>query len=345
MFDFGEHKGSYFIAMEYVDGLDLRTLSQRARARGSPIPIAVCARLVSLACEGLAYAHELTDPVTGKPLNLVHRDISPDNLILSRAGLLKVLDFGVAKAIGGTTLTGPGVLKGKLAYMAPEVLQHQPADRRVDVYALGVVLYELLTGKKPFDATGDLQLVRAIMKQPVVPIGERRADVPAGLQRIVEKALSKRREERHQSCRELQTELERFISRSGSQLMPRHLAELVARLDVPAHLALRPSVLKPPSPSVLPETVDEKTILENVPPLMPEARTPAPSRKPTLPPAPAPSAARPGKRPRAASHQGAEPVEVPTAEERATARRGRVGQHRAHRGRTERSPRSNPFSN
>ncbi|HZN91240.1 MAG TPA: serine/threonine-protein kinase, partial [Myxococcales bacterium] len=137
IFDFGQADGAYFIAMELVDGPNLRVLSKRAQELNRPIPFPLCAKIISLACEGLAYAHGLTDPSSGQPLNLVHRDISPDNIMVTRTGGVKVVDFGIAKAASQAHRTGSGVVKGKLAYMPVEQLASSPLDRRTDVYALG----------------------------------------------------------------------------------------------------------------------------------------------------------------------------------------------------------------
>ena len=267
IFDFGALDGTYFIAMEYVDGVNLGTLARRARSLAAPIPLHMCARIIALACDGLAYAHNLQDPATGQKLNLVHRDISSDNIILSRAGLLKLLDFGIAKAMGGPTLTAPGVLKGKFGYMAPEMFRQHSVDARADIYGLGVVLYELVTGRKPIEATGDLNLIRAILHGPIVPIQQRRDDVPPELQRIIEKALMKNRDDRYQSCRELQADLERFISNSERRVLSQDLAELVARLAPPTP----PVLLAPTEPAAHPAK----------PPPAPDAH---PAKPPPVPP-------------------------------------------------------------
>jgi serine/threonine-protein kinase len=244
IFDFGESEGAYFLAMEYIDGLNLRMLCKRAHAAGMPLPVQLCAKMVSLACEGLAYAHEFVDPGTGEPLRLVHRDISPDNLLVSSHGALKVVDFGIAKAANQLHRTRSGVLKGKIAYMAPEQLQDKPLDARADIFALGVVLYELLSGRKPFDAEGDVGMMQAILYQPPVPMSARRADVPESLCNILERALSKERDARYGSCRELQADLERYLHTTGEPVGARHLARLVAQLAPPQDAAAR-KVLEP----------------------------------------------------------------------------------------------------
>jgi serine/threonine-protein kinase len=233
IFDFGEEGGSYFIAMEYIDGPSLHALIKRAHAEGTLLPFPLCAKIVSFACEGLAYAHELADPDTGHPLGLIHRDISADNILLSRNGGVKVVDFGIAKAANQKHRTQTGIVKGKVAYMSPEHLKGQPLDPRADVFALGVVLYELVTGEQPFEGESDVTLIQAILNEPMVAVSERRKDVPKELERIIEKALAKDREQRYRSCRELQAEIERFLLRYGEPVGSAQLAELVRSLTPP----------------------------------------------------------------------------------------------------------------
>jgi serine/threonine-protein kinase len=211
IFDFGEAEGTYFIAMEFIDGSNLREIIRRAGAVGLALPIAFCARVVSAACEGLSFAHDFIDPATNLPMNIIHRDISPDNILLSRQGSVKVVDFGIAKAAGVSPHTQTGVLKGKLAYMPPEQLRNEPLDRRADVYALGIVLYELLTGFKPFRATSEAGMLQAILSEPEVPVEQRRSDVPESLQRILARAIAKDRERRYLDCASFQADLDAFI--------------------------------------------------------------------------------------------------------------------------------------
>ena len=217
IFEFGETEGVYYLAMEYVDGPNLRTLAARAHEQKRPIDFRVCAKMISESCEALAYAHELTDPITGQALQLVHRDISPDNIILSKSGAVKVMDFGIAKAATQSHQTKTGLIKGKLAYMAPEQLKTKGIDRRADVYALGVVLYELVAGAKPYDAESEVTMMHAVLYEPMVPIRQRRPDVPAELETIVNKALAHDRDERYPDCRTFHQDLERFIMSSGRE--------------------------------------------------------------------------------------------------------------------------------
>jgi eukaryotic-like serine/threonine-protein kinase len=229
IFDFGESEGSYFIAMEYIDGPTVRLLLQRAREQSLAIPFVLGARIVSAAAEGLAYAHEFTDAITEEPLQLVHRDVSPDNILISRSGSVKVVDFGIAKARGVSHLTQTGTIKGKVAYMAPEQLKGEVLDQRVDLYGLGVVLYELLTLNMPYEAMSDASLVKKVLYDPYVPPAERRPEIPLALQQVLTQLLAKNRDERYGDCRTLQADLERYIHATGETASGYALAQLVAR--------------------------------------------------------------------------------------------------------------------
>ncbi|WNG13529.1 protein kinase [Cystobacter fuscus] len=231
IFDFGEADGAYFLAMEYIDGPSLRTLIKRAAAQGLPLPTTLCARMVSHACEGLAFAHDFTDPDTGKALGLIHRDISPDNILLTRQGAAKVVDFGIAKAADQGHRTASGVIKGKISYMPPEQLRAQELDRRVDVYALGVVLYELLTARKPHESTSEVGLMQSILFEPAVPATKHRPDLPEALRHILTRALSKEREQRYPDCHAFQSDLEDYILSAGKPVTAQQVAQLITHVS------------------------------------------------------------------------------------------------------------------
>jgi serine/threonine protein kinase len=236
IFDFGEADGAYFIAMEYIDGPSLGALIKKAALQELALPPALCARLVAEACEGLAFAHDFSDPETRQPLHLIHRDVSPDNLLLSRQGELKVVDFGIAKAAGQAQRTQVGTVKGKLAYMAPEQLRGDPMDRRADVYALGVVLYELLTGHRPYESKSKADLMRAILQDPPTPAVTFRTDLPEPLRRILDQALARDPDLRYPDCAGFQADLEEFIVESGKPVAAQHIAQLITQLDAVTEL-------------------------------------------------------------------------------------------------------------
>ncbi|MEW6429984.1 MAG: serine/threonine-protein kinase [Myxococcota bacterium] len=233
IFDFGNVDGQYFIAMEYIDGPNLRVLNREARRYEGPLPLPLVARIIGLAAEGLHSAHELRDE-SGSPVNLVHRDISPDNILVSRNGAVKVVDFGIAKAANQPHLTKSGMIKGKMAYMPPEQLAREPLDRRADIFALGIVLYELVTGGMPFDATSEVSIIQAIMgKEPLEPARKYRFDVPPALEAIISRCLEKNAADRYPTCRELQQDLERYIQSSGEPVGTADIAQAVERLFPP----------------------------------------------------------------------------------------------------------------
>ena len=227
IFDFGQSDGQYYLAMEFIDGANLRVLNQAARRSHGPLGFAIAARMIALAAEGLHFAHELRDE-NGQFLNLVHRDISPDNILVSKNGAVKVVDFGIAKASTQPHLTKSGMIKGKMAYMPPEQLAREPLDRRADLFALGIVFYELVTGGMPFDATSEVSIIQAIMSQkPLEKPTVYRPDCPPELEAIISKCLEKDRNNRYASCVELQADLETFIRSTGQTVGTREIAQLV----------------------------------------------------------------------------------------------------------------------
>jgi serine/threonine protein kinase len=252
IFDFGESDGTYYLAMEYIDGPSLRTLLDDSLRRGGPLPPVPCARIIAAACEGLSFAHTFRDPATGQPLDIVHRDISPDNILLSRQGAVKVADFGIAKAAGQQHRTQTGMIKGKLAYMPPEQIRNLELDQRVDVYALGVVFYELVTGNRPFDASTDASLMQSILFELPMPAVLRQPDLPEAVQKILRRALAKDRDERYLDCNAFQADLEEYILSTGKPVTTQHVAQLIAQVSPPVHDAPLPPL--PPGSPPLTET-------------------------------------------------------------------------------------------
>lgn len=275
IFEFGDSEGLPYLAMEYVDGPNLRTLATRAFEEGRPLPFRVCAKIISSACEALAYAHELTDLETGAPLQIVHRDISPDNILISRHGAVKVVDFGIAKAVTQSHKTKTGLVKGKVAYMAPEQIKStKSVDRRADVYALGVVLYELVAGAKPYNAESEISMIHSVLYEPIVPIRERRPEVPEELEAVVTRALAHERDERYADCREMYTDLERYImTASHEPIGAFQIAQLITELKV---VPVGPHGTPPPGMATPNRAA-------------PSAKTPQPSRKEEAPAASKPA--------------------------------------------------------
>ena len=214
IFDFGKDGDSYFIAMEYVRGASLFDLRKRCRERGIAVPPTLVAEIGAQVARGLQYAHALTDK--GKSLGIVHRDVTPHNVLLSFDGAVKLTDFGIAKA--STTHTAPGILKGKFAYMSPEQARGDPVDARTDLFALGIVLWELLTGGRLFDGDSELAVLRAVQESLIAPPSRLNPDTPQELSDLVLKALSRPPAERFQTGFELDKALATFVLRAAKSI-------------------------------------------------------------------------------------------------------------------------------
>ena len=220
----------------------------------------MAARIIADACEALDYAHTFKDG-SGERLNLVHRDISPQNILVSEEGVVKLVDFGVAKAATSTHKTQTGAVKGKFCYMSPEQIGGHPLDARSDLFAVGIVLYELLTGRRPFGHESELMAVTAILNQPPPPPRQFGADVPDGLQAILFRALEKNRETRFQTADELQAALEGYLTSSGQLVRTKDLANGLAVLfgekprfsqTIPTGPALAETIVEEQASALLP---------------------------------------------------------------------------------------------
>ena len=210
IYDLGKSDDTYFIAMEYIPGRNLSSVAKKARALNEKLPPAYIARCVAQACEGLHYAHTRSD-MNGRPLKIVHRDVSPQNIIVSFEGTVKLVDFGIAKAATKIAHTRAGVLKGKYAYMSPEQIRGEEVDARSDLFAGGIVLYELLCGRRPFEKENSIQTLKSIVQERHRDCRELNADIPDALAAIIDKALEKDRNRRYQDAQELQIALEDFV--------------------------------------------------------------------------------------------------------------------------------------
>ena len=213
--DLGLADGSYYICMEYLAGEDFSTVLRASSRRREYVPLAVVLRVVAEAAHGLHFAHEFADD-QGNCLNIVHRDVSPSNLYVTYQGQVKVLDFGIAKAESRVTNTTAGVVKGKYMYMSPEQARGVTVDRRSDVFALGICLYEALTHVRPFARDADLAILNAVLECDFKPPRELRADLSSELEAVLLKAMALRVEDRYQSAREFALDLEGFIAATSS---------------------------------------------------------------------------------------------------------------------------------
>ncbi len=226
IFDLGEEQDSFYIAMEYVHGVSLRALRSRLYQQGKPFPSPLAAFICAQALHGLHYAHTLADE-QGKPLEVVHRDVSPDNVLIASNGSIKLVDFGIAKAAVLNPTTRAGTLKGKFAYMAPEHIRGETIDGRADVYSMGVVLFELLTNARPFNASSEPALLQAILTLPPPLPRTLNPNTPDLLQEITLRALQKDPKERFTSAEEMATALEDYLSTAGMRPTPAQIGAVL----------------------------------------------------------------------------------------------------------------------
>lgn len=237
VFDVGSVDGTYFIAMEHVHGEDLRSIVRQMKKKDEiEFPLEHALAILIGMCAGLAYAHEKRD-LDGTPLNIVHRDISPQNVVVAFTGDVKIVDFGIAKSnVERPGQTKSGRLKGKIPYMSPEQARGDAIDWRSDVFATGVMLFELTTGKRLFKAASDFETLKLICERDYPTPSQVRDGYPAELEAIVMRALERKREDRWQSAREMQAAIEEFVRAERvpvsnialSQFMQRIFAEKLA---------------------------------------------------------------------------------------------------------------------
>lgn len=208
--DMGEQDGEYFIAMEYLPGKDLREVLRRAAANERAIPPGVALYITAEVCRGLAYAHRKVDE-QGRDLGIVHRDVSPSNVILGWEGLVKLTDFGVARALGRLSDSLSGTLRGKIAYMSPEQALGEPMDGRSDIFSAGIVLWECLTGARLFEGDTDPAVLRKVQEGNVPPPSSVVPDLPGSVDAIALRALSRSAADRFGDMGEFEQELQRLL--------------------------------------------------------------------------------------------------------------------------------------
>ena len=224
-YEVGQDGARYFIAMEYLEGQPLNRIRSKLKNTGG-FPLAMQVRVLAEALAGLHYAHELKD-YDGRPLNVVHRDVTPQNIFVTYNGHTKLVDFGIAKAESSAVSTRTGVLKGKMSYMSPEQARGDKVDRRTDIFAAGVLLWEAVAGKRMFKGLSDVVLLGKITHGELVPIREVVPGVPAELERIIGRALAFKPDDRYPTAAEMQAELEHYLGESTERTSPAALASLM----------------------------------------------------------------------------------------------------------------------
>jgi len=227
VFDIGRSGTTYFIVMEYVDGLNLRTLSESLARQKRRLEQQMALFIMMEVSKGLGYAHDMGNPESGQPLGIVHRDVSPPNILLSRMGEIKLVDFGLAKAASQLERTDPGVVKGKFSYLSPEAASGVEVDFRADIFACGILLFEMLTGRRLFYGETDYQTVELVRQARVPSLTALNPDVPLELDRIVHKALARDPALRFQHSYELQDSLAQFLFSRSMKVTNRDIAQMV----------------------------------------------------------------------------------------------------------------------
>jgi serine/threonine protein kinase len=226
--DFGQEKETYFIAMEYLFGRDIRHIFEKSREMGKPLSVEYALSITSKICSGLDYAHRLKD-LQGEPLHIIHRDISPQNIIVTYEGDVKIVDFGIAKAASQSNLTQTGMIKGKVAYMSPEQAAGKKIDHRSDIFSTGVLLYEMVTNKRMF--TGDTFQILAQVREAKIPWPETmKSDLPGKVCDILERSLTKKPENRYQSCSEILADIEACMNELSMRPTTQGLAQYMQDL-------------------------------------------------------------------------------------------------------------------
>ncbi|MCB9593644.1 MAG: serine/threonine protein kinase [Sandaracinaceae bacterium] len=215
VFDIGAADNTYFIVMEFIDGCNLKAIIEHFRQMGRRIGVKESVYICMETCRGLSYAHELADD-EGDEIGIVHRDISPPNILLSKRGEIKVTDFGLAKATTQLEKTDPGVVKGKFSYLAPEAAKGEDVDARADIFALGIVLWEMLAGRRLFLGETDYQTVKLVQQADVPSLSRINPEVDEELEAVLQKALAVDPRNRFESAREFGDALASFLF--GKQL-------------------------------------------------------------------------------------------------------------------------------
>ncbi|HEY3815698.1 MAG TPA: serine/threonine-protein kinase [Polyangiaceae bacterium] len=226
VFDIGVGDNAFFIVMEFVDGANLKAIIEHIKKSGRDFPVEAAVYIGLELTKGLAYAHELTDN-NGTPLHIVHRDMSPPNVLITKNGEIKIVDFGLAKANSQLEKSEPGIIKGKFSYLSPEAAMGQEVDLRTDVFAVGIILWELLAGQRLFLGDTDFQTVKKVQGAVVPPISGINKKVPLELEKIINKSLARDPQQRYGTARDLGMDLSKFMFKYGVPVSTFDIASLV----------------------------------------------------------------------------------------------------------------------
>jgi serine/threonine protein kinase len=225
---------AYFLVMEFVDGCNLKSLIERQKQKGKRMDVGHSVYLMIECCKALQYAHSLEHPETNEPLGIVHRDISPPNILLSKNGEIKLVDFGLAKANSQIEATDPGVVKGKFSYLSPEAASGRDVDHRADVFAVGIILWELFTGRRLFYGESDYQTVELVRQARVPSIAALNPEIDGEIEAVVRKSLARDPDDRYQNAGDLGEALANFLFSRRMPVTVRDIASLVRDTQVEA---------------------------------------------------------------------------------------------------------------
>jgi serine/threonine protein kinase len=226
VFDIGVGDNAYFIVMEYVDGADLKAVLETLKKQGRELPVEEAVFIAIKICEGLCYAHELIDS-DGRPFAVVHRDVSPPNVLMTKHGEIKIVDFGLAKASSQLEKSEPGIIKGKFSYLSPEAALGKDVDHRTDIFAVGIILWEMLAGRRLFLGDTDFATVKLVQQAAIPPLTKINPKVTPELERILGRSLARDPAQRFQSARDLAVALNDFLYRYGKSVGSFKIATLV----------------------------------------------------------------------------------------------------------------------
>ncbi|MFO0599105.1 MAG: protein kinase [Myxococcaceae bacterium] len=277
--EYGQWKDTWVLAMDFVDGVDLGQVLRRSSKQGLTMPWPVAAAIIAEAANGLQFAHDVKD-AEGTRLNLIHRDVSPQNILVGKDGRTRVLDFGIADSTDKSTRTATGIVKGKLAYMAPEQARSEMLSASVDQFALGLVLWELLTGRRAYSGTNDVLLLKEAIEGVVAKPTTVNPSIPANVEAVVMRMLAPKPSDRYAGCRDVHVALRALVAGDPQEHVKKFIAQI--KFDDPA-LPLSDSKESKPRTPQLPGANDETPASGSATPGLP---TPVLPKTPTGPKTP-----------------------------------------------------------
>jgi serine/threonine-protein kinase len=255
VFDIGMADEAYFLVMEYVDGCNLKALLDRLKQRGRRLPVPQAIYIMLECCKALNYAHNAENPETSEPLHIVHRDISPPNILLSKNGEIKLVDFGLAKANSQIESTDPGVVKGKFSYLSPEAASGLDVDHRADLFAVGILLWEMFTGRRLFYGDTDYQTVELVRQARIPSIAALNPEIEPELEAIVRKSLARDPDDRYQTAADMSDALAQYLFSRRMKVTARDLTNLVREVQAEQ---VRKRSLAPKQESLLDALIQEE---------------------------------------------------------------------------------------